>query len=815
MQDLQRRIDELRQQVQNNTDPQAIAQLERQARELLSEAKNTPLESAAQALFSQIASASSPSANPNSATVRGLVRRARIRIEIAGDGDDIDEAIDILADALPLDATDPDVITLLQQAGSHDSQARRRVQELFERHGVDASPSQQEASPPEAPQPSKSGNVPPPPQYTTSSGYPPPEQEIRAQGESSKRIPGQLSYQSSPDLDDLLSRLTENYYSGEYQQTIDVANRILTIQPSNPTALEYRQKSEDNLIRGIVPDHRIPFEARVAYNRANSLVRAGNYEQASGLYKEARELAERDGILTWKDVEQALLDIQDLALALELLNDGDRLMATDNWSEAMRKYQGALRVVPNDPQGEERVEMVRRLQQDTDQVTVNLTMMGGTLEEQVAQINNIRTLLARTRQLLPNSQRLAQLQKDADGKLAGIRSQLHDQAQSAYTRANNSNTLDERVMIMGEAIKLMELANELDPTDSSISEMLIDGRSQQADISRAQQVIKRAQALVTQNFDTELSQARQMLAGLQDYAQDERYRNTVNDLLSRYIERAELSLEEGDISEAQSWLDTMREDPFRILGRRAEIYRLENAIRGRRTRGRIVFGIIIIIILMMGGVAMGFTRSQWEPVLFPSPTPSNTPTLTPSMTFTPSETFTPTVTQTPSATFTPSLTPTDTATFTPTPTSTWTTTPTWTWTPSPTVTPSFTPTASLTSTHTSTPTTTPTETLTPTPTLTATYTLVPTETAVPPELCRVLVIGQEGVRMRARATTNSSQIMIVPVGTSMAVLQQQRQDSTPEGPIWFFVRVRIGDSELTGWLRSDTVTAITECPSIP
>ncbi len=83
MQDLQRRIDELRQQVQNNTDPQAIAQFERQARELLSEAKNTPLESAAQALFSQIASASSPSANPNSATVRGLVRRARIRIELS------------------------------------------------------------------------------------------------------------------------------------------------------------------------------------------------------------------------------------------------------------------------------------------------------------------------------------------------------------------------------------------------------------------------------------------------------------------------------------------------------------------------------------------------------------------------------------------------------------------------------------------------------------------------------------------------------------------------------------------------------------
>ena len=132
------------------------------------------------------------------------------------------------------------------------------------------------------------------------------------------------AYGSNPDIDQALSQLTEAYYSGDYQHTIDIANRILSQQPGNPTALEYRQKSEDNLIRGIVPDHRIPFDARVAYNRANSLVRAGSYDEAETLYREARDTAERDGILSWKDVEQALLDIQDLALARELLNDGDR-----------------------------------------------------------------------------------------------------------------------------------------------------------------------------------------------------------------------------------------------------------------------------------------------------------------------------------------------------------------------------------------------------------------------------------------------------------------------------------------------------------
>jgi len=556
MQDLQLAIDDLRRRAQNTTDPQARAELEQEARDLLTEAKNTPLEADAQALFSQIAGSHHP-AGSHTTRIRGLVRRARIRIEIAGNDDDIDEAIDILADALQLDAGHPDVISLLQQAGSHSAQFKQRVQELFERHQVDSAPAQEAAPPPPAPTDR------PPPQYASAE----PDSQSEAASRPA-RAEGERGFQSTATLDELLSRLTEYYYSGEYQQTIDTANRILAIQSSNPTALEYREKSEDNLIRGIVPDHRIPFEARVAYNRANSLVRAGNYEEASGLYKEARQIAERDGILTWKDVEQALL---------------------------------------------------------------------------------------------------------------------------------------------------------------AITDMLMNARNLHADIARAQQVIKRAQALVIQNFDAELSQARQMLADLAaDFAQDERYRSTVNDLFTRYLERAELALQESKISEAQTWLDALREDPFRILGRRTELVRIESAIRGHRARGRAVLLVILIILLGVGGVAAAFTRPQWEPLLFPTATPTNTPTFTPTMTFTPS------VTPTPSATFTPSLTPTATHTPTDTATPTATYTPTWTWTPS----------------HT--PTATPTPTITPTPTAT------PTITPTPLELCQIVVLDERGIRMRSRPTTAST-----------------------------------------------------------
>ena len=493
-------------------------------------------------------------------------------------------------------------------------------------------------------------------------------------------MPGRgAGYSSLPDVDELQSELTAAYYSGEYQQSIDLANRVLSQQPGNPMALEYRQKAEDNLIRGVVPDHRIPFDARVAYNRANSLVRAGNYDEAERLYREARDLAERNGIPSWKDAEQALLEIQDLALAREMLLEGDRLIKSDNWSEALRKYEGALRVVPNDPQAEERIESVRRVQQDADQISVKLSMLSGPLTEQVAELQNVNNMLMRVRQLLPDSQRLSQLAQTANARLTGIKTQLNDQAQSALNRASNANRLEERLMLTNEALNLLELGMKLDPGDTSLSETLLTTRTAATDMQRARQVIERSAALVAQNFDNELSQARTMLASLKDYAQDERYRAVVTDLLGRYLERAEFAVEEGNAAEAEAWLEILREEPFRILGRRTELIRLENDIRGLRRRRTLRLAATLGGIILIGIISLVLSQPLWSPVLFPPPTA--TPSSTPTATITPTPSDTPTSSNTP----TPSLTP------------------TWTFTPSPTVTPSYTVTPSLTPTETPAP----------------------------------------------------------------------------------------------------------------
>jgi len=243
---LQERLDNLRQQIQNaaqSGEPNDITQLERTARTLLADAKNTAFEAAAQALFGELARLSSPT-SPTAATVRGLVRRARIRIEIAGDDDDVDEAIDILAEALGLNPQDADVIALLQEAAGRSQQATQRVNDLYARYGVQrpAAPTTTTALAPAIPTAVETSRS-----YPTSSGYPAPEAEIYEDTSSTaRRMPGRSGgAYNSMDVDEFVSDLTQSYYAGDYQQTVDLANRILTHQPGNPAALEYRQKAEE------------------------------------------------------------------------------------------------------------------------------------------------------------------------------------------------------------------------------------------------------------------------------------------------------------------------------------------------------------------------------------------------------------------------------------------------------------------------------------------------------------------------------------------------------------------------------------------
>ncbi|HLA41911.1 MAG TPA: tetratricopeptide repeat protein, partial [Aggregatilineales bacterium] len=560
MAELSERLDALRERIEELSDSATaseISELESEARELMAQAKNTEYEDEARELFKALARRSSPgnaARSESSSEVRTLVRRARIRIDVAGDDTDIDEAIDILAQALDLDPDNRETQTLLAQAAQHSARHTHTVQGLLERYGIDL-------------------DTPPPPE--SDDDEPESDASRRASTPPPVFTPARHPIAPMPSDDDPLATVTKAYYAGDYQQAVEAANRVLNADPDNHQAAEYRQKAEDNLMRGVVPDHRIPFEARVAYNRANSLVRAGNYDEAQQLYREARDLASRSGIAQWNDVEQALLDIQDLVLAREQLNEGDRLLAADDWEGALRKYEAALRVVPNDPLAEERIELVRRVKEQYDQATVQINMMSGSLMERADVLSRLMNNLASIRQTLPGSDRLQQLVAEASSRMGGIKSQLMSQAENLISRAETVSSLEEKRKLSQEARSLLSLAVEVDPTDPTANNALRRSEQIYAEVDDVRQTLERASALIAQNTESELSQARTMLAGYRDYAADSRYRTVVADLLASHLGYIEAALDRGDISGAERWLKITKDEPFRILGRRTELLHLE------------------------------------------------------------------------------------------------------------------------------------------------------------------------------------------------------------------------------------------------
>ena len=327
-------------------------------------------------------------------------------------------------------------------------------------------------------------------------------------------------------------------------------------------------------------------------------------------------------------------------------------------------------------------------------------------------------------------------------------------------------------------------------------------RSSEADMAEGRHIIERASALIAQNYENELSQARTMLAGLRNYAQDPRYRMVVSDLLARHLERAEAALDNNDPQGAQRWLDIAKEEPFRILGRRTDILRLEAAARQMQRRRYSVWAVSIIVILIILAAVAFATKSTWSPILNP---PTDTPTLTPSNT--------PTSTTTPTPTLTATSTATPTATFTPTYTLTPSITPTDTWTPTPSLTPThtWTPTPSDTPTHTFTPSITPTPSNTPTITTTPTYTYTPSITPTPSVLCIVFVPASANVR--AQPNPVATRIFTADQGQAMDVMGQQLGSDNQR---WFLVTFRVETGSVTGWVRADLVQEVgaNRCPPL-
>jgi tetratricopeptide (TPR) repeat protein len=471
---------------------------------------------------------------------------------------------------------------------------------------------------------------------------------------------------NSAEVERLQARMTQVYYEGDYQEAINLCLKILSIDENNTVAKEYRVKAEDYLDRGVVPDARIPREARFSYNRALSLKRAGQYSEAESLFRKALDIAKTEGgIDRWSDAERELMEIDDLILQKELVQKGDRLARNDEWDEAAEMYQNAMNVV-GDPNIEKKHDTLTKAVQIYRQVDVKLSMLTGQLTDQAKQLQPLRNDLAEARGYWPNSAKLMELMAKIDARTHEIGANLQERGENFLHESRNAVTVDDRLRRIQEGLRSLEAAGRLLPDDGNIDRLIREAQTEETRAERAKHALDEAEDLINHRNAESIEDARELLMttadDLSDFTQGTRYRNLLSKLQRYILEEVDVALNarEPDVERARDRLEVARSHPFTHLGHNAEIQRISDRVdekeealrRAKRWKQAQPFAIGIVA-LLVGFITIRAARPVWHPVLYP---PTSTPTSTPTATLTPTITPTPTDTPTPTNTPTPSPT---------------------------------------------------------------------------------------------------------------------------------------------------------------
>jgi tetratricopeptide (TPR) repeat protein len=547
---------------------------------------------------------------------RQQVEQARLLIE-TGDIQDASTGVDLLDSVLLRSPDDADALSLLETAWRKFLPVQPKVKQVLEGRTALAQ--------------SILARLTAPPRIDSSSF-----EATYEEAPVKQPIPDPVSN----DVEGRLQRAIDQYYAAEYSAAIVQLQSILASSPGNEGAREYLQKAQDALARGVVPESMIPFEARREQGKGNSLRRAGSYEQAKEAYTRAQDLARRKGIDRWEAIEQALLQIEDLAIAKSLRTEGDTLFSADRWEEAAEKYRRALAVDPSDTISQDKLALISKVQEAYDRAFARLGHLSGTTTEQAQRVQALNEAIGSLRESMPRSKKLLEIAEQVQHTLLELRGKLRAQGDVFLQQSRLGLTVDERLRAAAQAAEALGEARALDPAQTDMEDDYAAAQTLQKVLEGVKKEMQDVQHLITQNTDDDISQAREKLKAMMvECAQDPKYRGLVSQLQSRMRDRIDRDLRAGRLSDAATWLELAQGEPFQMLGQQTEMWNLEKRIkeareqagRKRGLRTGLQFGLPALAFLLL----LFFTRGLWLPIIHPTPTPPPTATDTPTPTAVP------------------------------------------------------------------------------------------------------------------------------------------------------------------------------------
>ncbi len=479
---------------------------------------------------------------------------------------------------------------------------------------------------------------------------------------------------AQPDLDiaQRLSNARRLFYAGDYYEAIDALTEILQLDPENREARERLAQVEDNIRRGVVPDSRVPFEARAAFGRAQSLERAGRFEEAREAYTQSLGEARKGGALlqNWQPAVEALIRIDNAIIAGNVRQEADTLLQSDNWRGAIEKYEAVLKLLPDDGQARERLRLLRILQEQAEVVRAQLNQLTDDLAAASQRLIDLRRAIVGLRPEIPDSQRLNDLGAEVTASADTLKTRLVERAQQLVTQARYLSSIASSRRLMAEASRLLEQARELAPGDNQAFDLAESVAAELTRLEQAERDLNEARRLINLNTISSRMQARDLLRALQEYNQEPVYLQLVSGLQSQYLEEAKVALNRKQLRPAAELLTEATQDIFNVLGASEAAWRLEQELQAARREPwlrRLGWGGGIVIgVFALAGLGRWLGIPPFV-TLTPTATPLPTATMVLTATPPPSATASATFTSTPSATASPSSTPTPAGTPTPLP----------------------------------------------------------------------------------------------------------------------------------------------------
>lgn len=459
---------------------------------------------------------------------------------------------------------------------------------------------------------------------------------------------------SDSSIKEKLDSARRKYYAGEYYETIDILSDVLRVDKDNKEALDRLALSEDNIKRGVVPDTRVPFEARAAFGRGQSLERAKKYTEAKVAFNEALQEASKGGreLINWSPAVEALLRIEQEIIAQQTLEEADALMRQDKWRDAIEKYQIVLNLSPGDVKAQENIELLSKVQEQFETARIQLTAMTGSLAEMAQIVVDLKSSIQSLRPRMPQSKLLESMDSDIKAKARNLKSRMIERASNLMTQVTLTPAISERKRMLTEVTKILDQSLLID-SDDEVFETAQIASLELTKVTDAEKSLIEARRYINSNTEIDARMAKDKLRELREYNQDPIFRQIIAMLLRQYIDRAEEAIREKRFDQASFWISGAKEEPFKLLGRSDEVYRLEQDVELGRRQPLVRLGIYITMALLFIIITIGLSRPFWSPAINNTVTPIVTstddvpPTLTPTIEFVSTMTNTATPTQAP------------------------------------------------------------------------------------------------------------------------------------------------------------------------